>query len=105
MTFFRERNGNESARRGERTERLRLVVVSPGIIVALTYFDNLPPLPMTLYPTYVTAPSVLIAYFVYWAVINLSFRAGIGRARGGRLDRDRLDCPLMAGTSHPGISQ
>ena len=59
-----------------------LVVIAPGIIVALSYFDDLPPLPMTLYPTNVTVPSVLIGYFVYWAVIYLSFRAGIGRVHG-----------------------
>lgn len=59
-----------------------LVVIAPGIIVALYYFEDLPPLPMTLYPTYVTTPLVLIGYSVYWAVIYLSFRAGLGRVHG-----------------------
>ena len=58
-----------------------LIVIAPGIIVALSYLEYFPPLPMTLYPNYVTAPSVLICYFIYWAVIYLSFRAGFGRAR------------------------
>ena len=59
-----------------------LVVVAPGLISALLYLDELPPLPMGRYPNVITAPSVLVVYFVYWAVIYLSFKAGIGRVRG-----------------------
>lgn len=56
-----------------------LVVIAPGIIVALSYLEDIPLLPMTLHLNYVAAPSVVIGYFVYWAVIYLSFRAGLGR--------------------------
>jgi len=58
-----------------------LVVIAPGIIVALSYLEDIPPLPMGLYPRDVTAPSVLIVYFVYWVVIYLSFKAGMWRVR------------------------
>ena len=57
------------------------VVIAPGIIIALSYLEHIPPLRMGLYPRVITEPSVLIVYLVYWAVIYLSFRAGIGRAR------------------------
>lgn len=59
-----------------------LVVIAPGIIIALSYLEELPQLPIGLYPRDITEPSILISWFVYWAVIYLSFRAGIWQVRG-----------------------
>ena len=59
-----------------------LVVIAPGIIIALSYLEILPQLPIGLYPRDISEPSVLFSWFVYWAVIYLSFRAGIRRLRG-----------------------
>ena len=59
-----------------------VVVIAPGIILALSYFGDLPPIPVELLPSYLSVPILFVGYLAYWAVIYLSFRMGTGRVHG-----------------------
>lgn len=55
-----------------------LVVVAPGVVVALPHLGIFPSLPTTLHPGLVNSPLVLVCCFLYWIVIYSSFLTGLG---------------------------